>query len=241
MSLRRFLVGPGSLERELVALDGDEAAHARKVLRLKAGDQVALIDGQGGWARARLTRLDKKSAACQVIEKCLAPRPEPRLVLGLGLLKAGALDELAAPLTELGVDQVRPFSCGRAVAGFKNPAARLERWGRLAGQALKQSGNLWLPEFHPPMDLGELLAAAPADASKLLLYEDERSLSLGQALADRAGAGEVWALIGPEGGFEPEEVSAAKEAGWTVCGLPGNILRAKTAALAAAAVVRFRS
>ncbi len=238
MSLRRFLVPPGALEagREL-ELPPQEAAHARKVLRLRPGQEVWLLDGRGRMARAELLEAGRRRVAARVLE-IEAPSPaRPRLVLCPGLLKPPAMDLLAQKLTELQVDELRPFLAARSVA--KAAGARLERWRRLAVQALKQCGAARPPRFAPPAPLEEVLAAAPPTALKLVLYEKEPARTLAGLLAAAPRPEEVWALIGPEGGLEPAEVAQAREAGFAICGLPGAVLRAETASLALAAVVRF--
>lgn len=239
MSLRRFLVEPDALSVGEVVLSAEEAAHARKVLRLAPGAEVELIDGRGRRARGVLTRLDKAGGACRVETVDQAVAPTPRLVLCPGLLKAPAMDLLAAKLTELAVDQVRPMLTHRSVPKAGGGRSKLERWQRLAGQALKQCGAAQAPEFLAPASLEEVLAAAPPDAAKLLLYEDEQHGSLAQALPGLAGMGDVWALIGPEGGFTPGEAAQAVAAGFISCRLPHTILRAETASLALAGVIRF--
>ena len=239
MSLRRFLVEPAALRPGEVALPAEEAAHARKVLRLAPGTPVELIDGQGRRARAVLTRLDKGGGACRVEAVEEAAPPTPRLVLCPGLLKAPAMDLLAVKLTELAVDQVRPVLTQRAVPKADGGPGKRERWQRLAGQALKQCGAARAPEFLAPATLDDTLAAAPPQAAKLLLYEDEERTSLAQALPGLSGAGEVWALVGPEGGFTPQEAAQAVAAGFVSCRLPHAILRAETASLALASVIRF--
>lgn len=239
MSLRRFLVPPGALSQELVELPPAEAAHARQVLRLKTGDEVWLLDGQGLQARAVISRLDKSGVSCQVLETRRPARPLPRLVLCPGLLKGPAMELLAVKLTELCVDEVRPYLGPRTVPKLGEATARLERWQRLAAQALKQCGAASPPLFQAPADLPAVLSAAPAAALKIMLYEDERQTTLAQALAAHPGAGEVWGLVGPEGGLAPGEVAAARAAGFMACGLGPVVLRAETACLALAAVVRL--
>lgn len=239
VSLRRFLVEPAALCEGEVALPPEEAAHARKVLRLTPGAEVELIDGQGRRARGVLTRLDKSGGACRVETVEHAAPPAPRLVLCPGLLKSPAMDLLAAKLTELAVDQVRPMLTQRAVPKEGGGSSKRERWQRLAGQALKQCGAARAPEFVDPAPLPEVLAAVPPGVARLLLYEDEERASLAQALPGLAGAGEIWALIGPEGGFTSQEAARAVAAGFVSCRLPHTILRAETASLALASVIRF--
>ena len=245
MKSRRFLVEPGSLSMGAepgteLSLAPDEAAHAAKVLRLKPGDGVTLLDGAGVIARAEITSLDKRSVTCRVLEIETPARSAPKLVVCPGLAKNPAMDLIAQKLTELMVDEVRPFISSRSVPKLKDPEARVQRWLKLSRQALKQCGAAWPPEWSAPLELSQILAQPPRHALKLMLYEDARDApSLAQALDKRQESSEVWVLVGPEGGFSREEAEAAQTAGWTICSLPGAILRAETAALAAAAVIRF--
>lgn len=237
MSWRRFLVSPADLDRELVELAPEEAAHALKVLRLGPGDGIWLLDGAGRRARAVVEAVAKGRVSCRVLERQTPPRPHPRLVLLCGLLKAPALELMAVKLTELAVDEVRLVLTQRAVPRPKpGHEARLQR---LAAQALKQCGAAWSPLFHAPQSLTEALAAAPVPARKVILYENETDRSLAGALAHPPAAEEVWALVGPEGGFTPEEAAQAQASGFIACGLGPVILRAETAALACAVLVRF--
>ncbi len=239
MSARRFLVEPAALEGQLVQLPPEEAAHARKVLRLSPGDEVQLIDGRGRRALAVLQSLNKKGAVCRVERVETLEPPRPRLVLCPGLLKAPAMDLLAVKLTELAVDQVRSMLCARSVPRARDATAKRERWQRLAGQALKQCGAARAPQFLAPGPFEEVIKQAPASALRLLLYEEETGLSLAQALVAAPAADEVWALIGPEGGFSEDEAAQAGQAGFVPCGLPHTILRAETASIALASVIRF--
>lgn len=241
MSLRRFLVEPGSLGAGAeIALEPEEASHAIKVLRLRQGEQVELLDGAGQKAQAEIAALDKRSVSCRVLAVETAARPAPKLVICPGLAKNPAMDLISQKLTELMADQVRPFVSSRSVPRLKEPEARAGRWRKLSRQALKQCGAAWPPEWSAPVEFAQILAQAPGAALKLMLYEDARAApSLSQALGNRDELREVWVLVGPEGGFSRQEADAAQAAGWTVCALPGAILRAETAALAAASVIRF--
>jgi 16S rRNA (uracil1498-N3)-methyltransferase len=240
MSARRFLVEPGALaagpgaELELAP---EEAAHAVKVLRLAPGKEVELTDARGAMAAAELVRAGRRGAACRLLRVWRPAPPEPRLVACPGLAKGPAMELLAQKLSEMGAERLCPVVCARSVARPKDPAAKAARWQRLADLALKQCGAARAPEVLEPRPLDELLAAAPAGALRLMLYEEETGPTLAQALAGRPA--EVWVLTGPEGGFTPREAEAARAAGFLTCRLPGAILRAETAALAAAAVVRF--
>lgn len=239
MSRRRFLVDPGALTGELVALPPAEADHARKVLRLAAGAEVELLDGQGVVARAFIEDLQPEGLLCRITQRQRPPLPRPRLVLCPGVLKGPAMDALAVKLSELMVDQVRPFFSRRSATNPRRTAARLARWQRLARQALKQCGAPRPPRFAEPAALSRVLAAAPAQALKLLLLPDQEGPTISQALAQGQGKEEIWALVGPEGGFSSQEAAQARAAGFAACRLPGAVLRAETASLALACLVRL--
>lgn len=237
MSSRRFLVSPEALQSDEVELGPEEAKHARKVLRLKVGNAVQLIDGAGNKVLANIAYMDKHRLLCKVLERKSQEERQLKLVICPGLLKGPAMDLLAVKLTELMATEVRPFNCSRSVPKLKDSYERLMRWERLSGQALKQCGAVQMPLFQEPVEFEEILELAPTHAARLMLYESEGQLSLMQAL--EGNWEEIWALVGPEGGFDNQEVQIARDAGFTICGLSGSTLRAETASLALASVVRF--
>lgn len=238
MSQRRFLVDPATLDNPTVTLPPDEAAHALRVLRLGQGDAVELLDGDGRLATATISQIKGRQVQCTVSEVSRPDPPSPRLVVCLGLLKNPAMDLVAVKLTELMADQVRPFTTPRTVAKAKGEA-KTQRWQRLAAQSLKQCGATLPPQFFEPAPLAEVLAAAPAHAARLLLHPQPNAPTLASAFNQAGNSHEVWLAIGPEGGFAEAEVTNAPKAGFTICTLPGATLRAETAVIATAAIIRF--
>ena len=119
------------------------------------------------------------------------------------------MDTLAEKLTELAVDEVRPVVCARSVPRLDQPASRLARWERLAGQALKQCGGPRAPRFSPPEPFERILKQAPEKALRLMPYEKETHRSLAEVLGQPLDIDEIWVLVGPEGGFSDQEAQAA--------------------------------
>lgn len=203
-------------------LDGEAAHHLSRVLRLRDGAEVCATDGAGGW---RSCRFDGRSALEPIGEsRSEAPPPYP-IAVGVALVKAGKPELVVQKLTELGVDRVVLFAARRSVVRWdeERSAKQLDRLRRVAVEACAQSRRLWLPtvEFS---SLGELLAegAVLADAGGRALRSTDRTV-----------------LVGPEGGWDPEDLGDAAggggAAGGTVdrVGLADHVLRAETAAITA--------
>lgn len=239
--MRFFYVAPSAVDGARAVVEGTEAAHARHVLRLSRGSEVGLVDGCGFEYLAVIDRVLPGRLELEVREKRPAAGvPSLRLGLAQGWLKEKKMDRLVRTLSELGVARFIPLTCARAVV---RPAAgrsafRRERWRRIAVEALKQCrrGNLLEAEEGTSL---ERLLSAETDWEVRILFWEEAATPLS---ADDLRGGEVssvLAVLGPEGGFSREEADAAAAAGFLVRRLGPRVLRADTAAAAAAAILQF--
>ncbi|HEX8033546.1 MAG TPA: 16S rRNA (uracil(1498)-N(3))-methyltransferase [Ktedonobacterales bacterium] len=221
-----------------------EVAHqARDVLRHTTGDTLHLLDGAGGDYPAEIVALDRK----RVIVR-LGPRaegraePSARVVLCQGMLKAAKFEWVLQKCTELGVAAFMPLLTERAVAAAEEASeGKRRRWSRIVAEALEQSGGTHLPEITPPRPLMHALASLPPGGIALIPWEEAPALPLRAALqqsiaraSDPTDIPEVRLFIGPEGGFSPGEIALAERAGAIPVTLGPRILRAETAAVAAA-------
>jgi 16S rRNA (uracil1498-N3)-methyltransferase len=218
--------------------DEEEVAHLTKVLRLPVGAEVEATDGRGNWCVGRLAAVGSREAAITAETEGYRASHSKRLVLALGALKHGAFDEILPGLVELGVDQIRIFLQEGADRTRIAPKA-VDRWARIARQALKQCKRVHLPEIAVHGSLAALLTAVGEEAglAKLVLEPsaDQGLLSaLGAGFAP-AGATGVVLVVGGEQGLSAGELGALRSQGFigTSCG--DGILRAVTAALAAVA------
>lgn len=239
MPAGRFLLSGAALPPGAeITLPDDIAHQARDVLRLRVGESLQLLDGAGGVYAAEITEVTRREVFVRIGVREEGPAPLPvRLTLCLGLLKAAKFEWALQKGTELGVTAFQPLLTERAVAATEElgPAKR-RRYERIIAEALEQSGGAWLPELAGPRTLAEALAAAPADAIKLIPWEEAAAAPLIPTLAAAPGATEVWLFIGPEGGFSAEEVHMAQTSGALPVTLGPRILRAETAAIVAAAL-----
>ena len=245
MPAGRFLLSGVALQSGAELTLPDEFAHqARDVLRLGPGDTLRLLDGAGGEYPSQIVRVSRRDVTARVgaREEGL-PQPAVRLTLCLGLLKATRFEWALQKGTELGVATFQPLLTERAVAATEEfGAAKRRRYERILAEALEQCGGAWLPALEAPRTLAEALASAPADAIRLIPWEEAATAPLTATLAreaarcDGATVAEVWLFIGPEGGFSAREVAQAREAGALPVTLGPRILRAETAGIVAAAL-----
>jgi 16S rRNA (uracil1498-N3)-methyltransferase len=236
--LRRFFAPPECWVQDTVVLDREETHHLGRVLRLPAGARVAVVDGRGRARAARVQALDPEGAIL-ALEEELAPRGESPLMvtLGVGLAKGEAMDQVVRQATEMGVTRLAPFTCTYSENTTPERAERRQaRWRRQARESLKSCQRLYLPEIAPVLDFPAVLAGP--EEVKFLCYEADRGGGLVSALSRPRPAG-VRLLIGPEGGFTPEEAALAREAGFRSVSLGPRRLRVETAALVVLAILQY--
>jgi len=225
MTLHRFFVAPDAVSGDRFAMPASIERQVRTVLRLRDGERVVLLSGDGSEAVCRLDGGD-----C-VIEERRASVGEPRhrLTVVQALLKGDALDEVVRHGTEVGVAAFRLVVTERSIARELSPR-RLERLSSIAREAAEQSERGRIPEVHAPVLLGDAFAAG-----SVLLLERHDVERLSQLEPPSS------VVIGPEGGFTPTEVAAATASGLRLAGLGPRILRSETVAVAAAAAILSRT
>lgn len=197
-------------------LDDDDRHHLERVLRLRPGDTVTVSDGAGGWRRCRFGPVLEL-----VGEVTIEPRPGPELTVAFAVVKGERPEWAIQKLTELGVDRIVAFASARSVVRWdaEKAAKATARFCRVAREAAMQCRRSWLPVVEPPTTFAEV-SARP-----------------GAALADLDGdppwlaTGPV--LVGPEGGWAPEE----RDRHLPHMSLGPHVLRSETAAVAVAALL----
>lgn len=219
--MHRFFVESGTLSENRLAMPPAIAHQVTRVLRLHDGERIVLLENDGGEAVCRL------DGGALVVEERRPARGEPlhRLTVCQALLKGDALEGVIQHGTEIGVAAFQLIVTRRCVARELS-ARKLERLRTIAREAAEQSERGRIPSVEAPVPLAEAVAAG-----SLLLHERRAA----PRLSDVAAAERI--LIGPEGGWEDEEVGAALAAGATLASLGPRILRSESVALAAAAVV----
>lgn len=222
-------------------LDPAQVRHLR-AMRLRSGASLVLFDDRGREYSAVLRRIGPRSAEVEIGSRvALAPETAaPPLVLIAGILKGQRMDTLVEKATELGVSRIVPavttFTVARPSA---TDTAKAQRWRRIAVSAATQSGRATVPDVAPPTPLHEALRSMPRGGLGVVLWERERSVTLGTLHAVHPRPGTVTLAVGPEGGFSPAEVQLAGKQGFHVSGLGPRILRAETAGIVALALCQL--
>ncbi len=249
----QFLVAPEDVSLSVFCLRGSEAFHVVKVMRLGAGAALDLFDGKGGRFKGVIEAVHADgSVTGKVTETIKADdrRATAILNLYLGLLKASHWDYALEKGTELGVSSFTPLLTPRTVVllhEVERTKAKAERWSRLIMAAAKQCGRADLPSVRDAVQFRDAIRALKDKGLVLLAWEGLKGATagetLGPALRGASSNGpqplEVSLFIGPEGGFSAEEVELAEAEGAITFGLGPRILRAETAAIAAAALVQY--
>jgi 16S rRNA (uracil1498-N3)-methyltransferase len=248
---RRLLISPGRItDTGSVGLEAAEARYLGRVLRLRRGDRVELIDGQGHLWSAVLSsreRLELEQARDQPLRT--APPRRPLIGLALAIPKRDA-DLVWRMATEMGADILQPLLARRGVVRERWP---MERWNLIVREAVEQCERLWLPELRPPVRALEWLSEPPRGVGLLATTRRKGLPSPWEIVTGRrvgrprcqTGGHDGWEEppadappeqvtlgIGPEGGWTLEEEAAATAAGWRRVQLGEEILRSSTAAVA---------
>ncbi len=215
-----------------VLLDQAPSHHLLRVLRARSGQHFTLFNGDGCDYHAELRGSDKGRALITI--RGHAPRPTASplaITLLLALTRGERLEWALQKAVELGVQRIQPVQCQHSVAVIaeERKARRTERWQEIIVAACEQSSSTTLPELCTPLPLLQALPGVQGDGLVLEAQASDRLQNI------PAPGRTLTILSGPEGGLHPDEISAAREAGFRPIRMGPRILRAETAAIAAVA------
>ncbi len=234
---RRFFVeGHGEIGG-IVVIGGGDAHKIARVLRLRAGDRLEIIDSA---AQTFVAAIDAVEPAVRVkLVERLAEGPQRAfdVEVAQAVPKGQRMDFVIEKCTELGAAAFLPFYCERSV-GRRVGAEKLARWRRLARTAAQQCGRRDVPRIASPLEFPALTQRFAEYATVLFAWETAQPVPLRERLSSALpGAGRVLVVIGPEGGFAHAEAELAERRGAALVWLGARILRTDTAAMVLLAVI----
>ncbi|WP_439106453.1 16S rRNA (uracil(1498)-N(3))-methyltransferase [Congregibacter sp.] len=222
-----------------LSLEKEPSRHIAKALRMRVDDSLCLFDGGGSEAYARITAVDKDSVSVYVEDVSQPLRESPlETILIIALSRGDRMDTIVQKATELGVNEIWPIISERT--GVRLDAQRLakkrDHWERIAISACEQCGRNRLPVIATSNSYAASLAKAAEREGglRLIMHPAKDSTPLPEESAS------VTMLVGPEGGFSDDEVSAAANAGFIPFVLGPRILRTETAPIAGLALAQAR-
>ena len=238
--MRNFYVSPNQILNDIILISEEEKHHIVNVLRLKPNEHVKIFDGHGNEYLAKLQHFNDDTVVAEILEHKKIPPPKPTVTLFQGLPKFDKFEQLVQKTTELGVSEIVPVLCQRSVPKLKRDTSvkRVSRWQRIANEASKQCGRVYLPKVREITEFNECCAKLNFDLS-LILWEEERNIGFQSILNQNSDTGRISLFVGPEGGFSPEEVDIATAAGVIPVTLGSNILRTETAAIVGVALILY--
>lgn len=233
MASARFYCPIDLTANSRIELPPDVAHHASRVLRLDDGSPIRLFNGKGGCYSATL-HINGKTVLASIDGFCPEEiELEGRITLVQGLASGDKMDWIIEKAVELGVNEFQPIAARRSVLqlGGERLAKRMVHWQRIIQSASEQCGRNRLMQLNVPTTLEQYLKGSPGNEQTLRLFcHPEAGITLSQALT--AGTKAVTFLVGPEGGWAPEEQRLVSETNMQAVQFGRRVLRTETAGLA---------
>ena len=239
--MHRFFADENGIDHGTACLNIEDSRHALRVLRLATGDEVELVCAPGRYL-AQITGETDGLVQVKILQALRQTEARTQVTLYQGLPKADKMEMIAQKTTELGVYAIRPVAMERCVVKLegKDAGKKVERWQKIAREAVKQCARVSVPEVLEPKKLTQLEEELKQLDVLIVPWEDARDGSIRRALAPFEGreALRVGILIGPEGGISGQEAHwLAENAGAKLVTLGPRILRTETAGLCALTMV----
>ena len=238
-----FFVPQSQIGPEEIMITGSDVNHIKNVLRMKAGEQIAVGNGQDRDYLCEIQTITADSVTASILSEEEVTELPAKLYLFQGLPKGDKMELIIQKAVELGVYQIIPVATKRTVVKLdaKKEAARVKRWNMIAESAAKQSQRVMIPEVTGVMTLPEALDYGDGFDCNLIPYENAEGMRASRKLMESIKPGmSAGIFIGPEGGFEYAEVELAESRGLRQISLGKRILRTETAGLTALAILSFQ-
>lgn len=243
--LRFFVEKEGIDEAEhRIHITGGDVNHIRNVLRLSSGEELWVSDGEDKEYYCTIEAVEEGEILCHIhyVQEASYELPS-KLYLFQCLPKGDKMELIIQKAVELGAWEIIPVASRRCVVKLdeKKAQKKTQRWQQIAESAAKQSKRMRIPRIHEPLSWGEALKYSASLDVKLIPYELQKEMGETKKIINSIVPGQsVGIFIGPEGGFEEQEVALAMEAGARPVTLGRRILRTETAGLAMLSVLMFQ-
>ena len=238
-----FYVEPDAVSENTARITGSDVNHIKNVLRMRVGEEIMILDGNGMEYRCEIEAISDEILARILEAKKTEAELSVRLLLFQGLPKKDKMELIIQKAVELGVSEIIPVLTKRTVVKLedkKKEQKKLERWQAIAEAAAKQSGRGIIPKVCEAVKFTEAVKQAEALEEALIPYELAEGMDEArERIRGLHGKKTIGIFIGPEGGFEEEEIALAVKSGIHPITLGKRILRTETAGLCILSVIMF--
>jgi 16S rRNA (uracil1498-N3)-methyltransferase len=244
--MRRFYLSPSECETDVLNLSGAQGHHALRVLRIRAGERVVVLDGVGDELICEVEEAGRREMRLRVLQRQRIQTGSHQITLIQAVPKGRTMDFIVQKATELGASRVVPVLSERSVPDWRaaEAVAKQARWQAAAVEAIKQCGSAWMPVIEAPQevativdrdDLGELTLVASLQPCARHPRERVEEFLSAHGRLPRSVA--VW--VGPEGDFTATELELIQRTGAAPITLGRLVLRSETAALYCLATLQY--
>ena len=240
----QFFIEDENAAEDFVTIEGSDVNHIKNVLRMRPGEKIRVCTRNGQNYFCSISDITESFVRADILEKEAESTELPcRIYLFQGLPKNDKMEWIIQKTVELGVYEVIPVAMKNCVVKLdeKKAAKKLQRWQAIAESAAKQSKRTVIPTVKQPVTYKEALKIASELDITLVPYENERGMDATREIMGQLMAGQtIGVVVGPEGGFAPEEIALVDEhATMYRISLGRRILRTETAGLAALAMLVY--
>ena len=239
----RFFVDKNNIDLEngTCIIEGEDVKHISKVLRCKVGEKLEICDKDNSEYICEITDINKNQVDLNILQKNEIKRESDlKVKLYQGLPKSTKMEFILQKLTEVGVDEIILVSTKRSVVKVddKKEGKKLERWERIIYEAAKQSKRGKIPTLRGVLSFDEALEDMKNNDMNICPYENEKTVSIKRAIRG-SDINNIGIFVGPEGGFEEEEIQTLQDIDSKVVSLGPRILRTETASVVASSIVLY--
>lgn len=239
--MHKFFVETKHIEENKIYIYDEDYAHIKKVLRLKEKDKIEVSDGEKSEYLCEIASLQNEYLELNILTKNdLKTESQVSISIYQGLPKSEKMDYIVQKNTEIGVKEIVPVVTDRTIIKIKDmkkEEKKLSRWRKIARESAKQSKRGIIPTVSNIVSLKDALEKAK-ETEIIVFYEMEHNNTLKTLLREPI-KNKISIFIGPEGGFEKDEIELIKEYGGKVISLGKRILRTETAGLVASAIILY--
>ncbi|MCM0648830.1 16S rRNA (uracil(1498)-N(3))-methyltransferase [Clostridium swellfunianum] len=240
--MHKFFVQKQNFSDDRAFIEGDDVKHIYKVLRLEAGENVSINDCQGKEYLGKIEDVNKIKVTVKLLEELPVNNESPvNIFLYQGLPKSSKMDLIVQKATELGVKEITPVITERVVVKSElGEFKKVDRWNRIALEACKQCKRTLIPSINTPIEFEELMSKLQSMNLIVVPYENETGFGVKNLINEvKHEVKDIAIIIGPEGGFEEDEIEKLKASGAYIVTLGPRILRTETAGFVCASLLMY--